>query len=414
MYHVTEGADPPGFTFESLSCTGGTTSTSGKTATINLAPDDQVVCTYVNQQNTATLATQVSNAGPVFPSNPVHDTATVTGNQAGDTPSGTVTFFLCSQVPAGSSCSSGGTNIGTGTLSGSGATASATSPDVNTSASPLTPGRYCFRAEWPGDANYPAALTEFGGAGGTNECFTVRTIPTTTTTTPSTGSGGMTTFGSQVTDHAIVQAVNSGDGTPTGTVTFFVCDPTQTVGGACPDGQGTQVGSPVTTQAINGSSPPASSADSSAVTVNKTGTWCFRGVYTPGGANGSNYTGSEDASSGECFTVTDKTASTSAQDWLPNDTATVTSVNGAPLTGTLSAQLFTGDNCGATSGSAVSGQLYTKTLSGTGSSGTLTTSNTTFKVTVSSAVSWLVTFTSSDPNVQGSSHCESTSLTINN
>jgi hypothetical protein len=29
-------------------------------------------------------------------------------------------------------------------------------------------------------------------------------------------------------------------------------------------------------------------------------------------------------------------------------------------------------------------------------------------------VSWLVTFTSSDPNVAGSKHCESTSLTLNN
>jgi hypothetical protein len=29
-------------------------------------------------------------------------------------------------------------------------------------------------------------------------------------------------------------------------------------------------------------------------------------------------------------------------------------------------------------------------------------------------VSWLVTFASSDPNVAGSSHCEVTSLTINN
>jgi len=415
-YTVTEGADPSGFTFEKLSCTGGTTSTSGKTATINLAPTDQVVCTYVNQQNTATLATQVSNAGPVFPSNAVHDTATVTGNQAADTPSGTVTFFLCSQVPATGSCSSGGTNIGTGTLSGSGATASATSPDVNTSASPLTPGRYCFRAEWPGDTNYPGALTEFGGASGTNECFTVQTIKTTTTTTPSPGSGATTPFGSLVTDHAFVQAVNSGDGTPTGTVTFFVCDPTQTVAGACPDGQGTQVGNPVTAQEVTGSSPPASFADSASVTANKTGTWCFRAVYTPGGANGSNYTGSEDASSGECFTVTDTTASTSAQDWLPNDTATVAPGSGAPLNGTLSAQLYTGDNCGVTSGSAVSGQLYTKTLTNAMSAAdrTLTTNNTTFKVTASASTSWLVTFTSTDSNVQGSMHCESTSLTINN
>jgi len=413
-YTVTEGTNPPGFTFENLSCTGGTTSTSGKTATINLAPDDQVVCTYVNQQNTATMSTQVSSSGPVFPSDAVQDTATVTGNQAADTPSGTVTFFLCG--PTTGSCDSGGTSIGTGTLSGSGATASTASPEVNTSASPLTPGRYCFRAEWPGDANYPTPLTEFGGSSGTNECFTVRTIPTTTTTTPSTGSGGTTTFGSSVTDNAIVQATQSGDGTPTGTVTFFICDPTQTIGGACPDGQGTQVGSPVTTQAISGSSPPASSADSTGVTANMTGTWCFRAVYTPGGANASNYTGSEDARSSECFTVTDMTASSSAQNWLPNDTATVASDNGAPLNGTLSAQLYTGDNCGATSGSAVSGQLYQKALTNATSAADtkLTTSNSTFLVSASESVSWLVTFTSTDPNVAGSSHCEVTSLSINN
>jgi hypothetical protein len=414
-YHVTEGADPSGFTFENLSCTGGSTSTSGKTATITLAPGDAVVCTYVNQQNTATLATQVSDAGPVFPGHAVHDTATVTGNQAADTPSGTVTFFLCSQVPAGSSCNTGGTNIGTGTLSGSGATASATSPDVNTSASPLTPGRYCFRATWPGDTNYPGALTEFGGTTGTNECFTIQQIATTTTTTPSPGSGGTTTFGSSVTDHAVVQAVTSGDGTPTGTVTFFICNPGQTTGGACPTG-GTQVGSPVTTTAVANSSPPASSADSDAITANQTGTWCWRAVYTPGGANGSNYTGSSDASSGECFTVTDTTASASQQTWRPNDSATVTAAHGAPLNGTLSAQLYTGDNCGATSGSAVSGQLYSKTLTNATSVAdrTLTTNNTTFTVSTSTAVSWLVTFTSTDPNVPGSGHCESTSLTITN
>ena len=408
-YTVTEGADPSGFTFENLSCAGGTTSTNGKLATIHLAPGDQVVCTYVNQQNTATLATQVSNAGPVFPSQAVHDTATVTGNQAAHTPTGTVTFFLCSQVPAGSSCNTGGTSIGAGTLGGSGATASATSPDVNTSASPLTPGRYCFRATWPGDTNYPGTLTEFGGATGINECFTIQQIATTTTTTPSVGSGGTTIFGSSVTDHAVVQAVNNGDGTPTGTVTFFICNPGQTSNGACPTG-GTQVGNPVTTQAVSGSNPPASSADSGAVTVNQTGTWCWRAVYTPGGANGSNYTGSSDASSGECFTVTDTTASTSVQNWLPNDTAIVSSANGAPLTGTLSAQLFMSGDC---SGSPVGGQSYSKTVSG-GSSATLTTNNTTFTVSTSTTVSWLVTFTSTDPNVASSSHCESTNLTINN
>jgi len=202
----------------------------------------------------------------------------------------------------------------------------------------------------------------------------------------------------------------------TGTVTFFICNPTQTVGGACPDGTGTQVGSPVTTQAVSGSSPPASFADSTAITANQTGTWCWRAVYTPGGANGSNYTGSSDASSGECFIVKDTTATASQQTWLPNDSTTVTADHGAPLSGTLSAQLFSDGTCGNSGGSAVSGQLYTKTLTNATSAAdrTLTTTNSTFTVSASTSVSWLVTFASNDSNVAPSSHCESTSLTINN
>ena len=414
---VTESAQP-GFTLESLTCTatgnssGAQDGTNKFKANITIAAGlDVVTCVYVNQQNTASLATQVSNAGPVFPTAPVHDTATVTGNQASLTPSGTVTFFLCSGV-----CTSGGTNVGTGTLSGSGATASATSPDVNTAANPLAPGTWCFRAEWPGDTNYPAALSEFGGANGTNECFTVQKIKTTTVTTPSVGSGGIATFGSSVTDHALVTAAQGGGGTPTGTVTFFVCNPTQTSGGACPDPNGTQVGNAVTTQAVTGSSPPASSADSDAKTVDKTGTWCWRAVFTPGGANGSNYTGSSDASTGECFTVTDTTSITSAQDWLPNDTATVAPSNGAPLNGSLSEQLFTDNACGAGTGSAVNGQSYSKTLTDATSAAdrTLTTGNTTYKVTANAKTSWQVVFTSSDPNVSSFTTCESSTLTIAN
>jgi hypothetical protein len=421
-YTVTEGAEPGGFTFVGATCTADATSgssgtTVGKTATITLKPSGVVTCLYTNQLNTATMATQVSNAGPVFPGVAVHDTATVTGSQTADTPSGTVTFSLCGPIATGS-CGSGGTSAGTGTLSGANGIATANSGDVNTAANPLTPGRYCFRADWPGDTNYPGALTEFGGTNGTNECFTVRTITTTTTTTPSAGHGGNATFGSSVTDHAVVQADQSGDGFPSGTVTFFICNPTQVQanGGTCSTG-GTQVGIPVGTTEVTGVSPPTSSADSAAFTVDQTGTWCWRGVYTPGPPNGSNYTGSSDASAGECFTVTDTTSSTSAQTWVPNDTATVTATNSAPLNGTLSIQLYTGDNCGVSSGSAVGSQLYTKTLTNATSAAdrTLTTNNTTFTVSTSTAVSWLVTFTSSDPNVTPAlDHCESTSLTITN
>jgi hypothetical protein len=114
--------------------------------------------------------------------------------------------------------------------------------------------------------------------------------------------------------------------------------------------------------------------------------------------------------------LSDTTSMASAQTWLPNDSATVTAANGTALSGTLSAQLYTEDNCGATSGSAVSGQLYTKTLTNatTAADRTLTTNNTTYTVSATGSVSWLVTFTSTDSNVSGSSHCEKTSLTINN
>ena len=49
-YSVTEGADPSGFAFDNVSCTGGSTSTTGKEADITLAAGDNVTCTYVNDQ----------------------------------------------------------------------------------------------------------------------------------------------------------------------------------------------------------------------------------------------------------------------------------------------------------------------------------------------------------------------------
>jgi hypothetical protein len=51
-YTATEGADPPNFAFESLVCTvdgPGSFTTSGKTATITVAPNGTVTCTYTNK-----------------------------------------------------------------------------------------------------------------------------------------------------------------------------------------------------------------------------------------------------------------------------------------------------------------------------------------------------------------------------
>jgi Prealbumin-like fold domain len=57
-YTVTEGADPGNFSFTSLTCTaegGGSFSTSGKVATITVAPNSTVTCIYTNALQTGAI-----------------------------------------------------------------------------------------------------------------------------------------------------------------------------------------------------------------------------------------------------------------------------------------------------------------------------------------------------------------------
>ena len=100
-----------------------------------------------------------------------------------------------------------------------------------------------------------------------------------------------------------------------------------------------------------------------------------------------------------------------AQDWLPNDTATIT--GDTNLNGTLTFTLYTGDNCGVTSGSAVPGQSYSFTLTNVASPAIRTTANTTFKVTAANegAYSWLVHYDDAiltDP----ADRCETSTVSI--
>ena len=418
-YSVFENAKA-GWKFTSLNCTATGTGTSVTrstvTASITMAAGGLVDCTYTNTKNTATLATSVG-AGPVTPGTAVTDTATVNGSNSAFNPSGNVTFFLCALATGACDDSDAtthhGTSLGTGALgNGSNGVSTATSPSVNGSGSELAPGRYCFRAEWPGDTNYVTGLLkEWGGTGGTGECFTVSKIDTGTVTTPNDGSAAHTpestiTLGSTIYDTAVVTGTAAGD--PTGKVIFHVCtiaSGTCTTGGAL---VGSATGVDLVSDGVAGTF--TSSATSDGFTPLATGRYCFRGDY--GGST--IYNTSSDSGENECFTVTDTTAMSSAQTWEPNDSATVTADHSAPLTGTLTIQLYTGATCLAAN--AVSGQVYTKTLTGATSAAdrTLTTTNTSYIVSASATVSWKVTFTSGDSNVGSSSHCESTQLTVTN
>ena len=209
------------------------------------------------------------------------------GVAEGSPDEGTATFFLCG--PGATGCATGGTNLGTGTLGNqSGGTttdgiAVATSPAVNTAGSPLAAGRYCFRAEWPGDSNY-------SGTSHTNNTT-------------------------------------------------------------------------------------------------------------------------------ECFTVQDTTSMTTAQDWLPNDSATITSGGGTAISGSVQFSLYDTSLTDCQAGGATGRIYHPAAINVSGASPqTVSTNNTTVKVTTSKTVWWRVVFTSDDPNVIGTtSNCvEKTVLTITN
>ena len=502
--------------------------------------------------------TTTPSASTVSPGTGVTDTATITGTGSSTPPypnssstapglGNKVKFYLCGPTALSSTATCTSTASATAvpadkdlTPAAAQGVSTATSDAVNTASNPLTPGRYCWLATWAGDTNYPDGVS--GETNPANECFVVRTISTTTVTTPSDSSGtalsGTQPLGTTIYDKAVVTADASGGGAIGGDVAFYLCAPSEVVGGVCPDGAGTAVGDPSVTP-VAGSDPPRATALSDGTAANLAGTWCFRATFTPTGStytgsgdgrssecvsvdkanttttttptllsNGSavsvssylpvnsvvydhavvasanpaagaptgtvhfyvcdptqldansrcstggtdlgtspltgqadltatanssnvtadkigrwcfrgeyggddNYNSSSDSSVSECFTVKDSTTATSAQDWLPNDSATVTASDSTTtVSGTISITLYPTGNC---TGTAVAGQTYTSgTLSGTGSI-SYSTSNTTYKVSSSTSVSWKVVFTSSNENLVGSSnHCESTSMTITN
>ncbi len=102
------------------------------------------------------------------------------------------------------------------TLSGSGGTATTTSPAYT----PTATGTYCFLGVYSGDGNYQGV----SDGSTSSECFTVTPRQPGLSTAPTSGT---IVLGNSDSDGATVTGV---DGiTPTGTVTFYVCGPFTTV-----------------------------------------------------------------------------------------------------------------------------------------------------------------------------------------
>lgn len=114
--------------------------------------------------------------------------------------------------------------------------------------------------------------------------------PTIVTTSNPAGSG--VAPGTAVSDTAIVTGIG---GTPTGNVTFYLCNPTQVTSAGCPSG-GTQIGTPI--NLVAGSATSAATTNTTA-----TGTYCWRANYSGDGTYGS---ASHTNATTECFEVVEQ------------------------------------------------------------------------------------------------------------
>jgi hypothetical protein len=168
-------------------------------------------------------------------------------------------------------------------------------------------------------------------------------------------------------------------------------------------------GSPATISG-NGTYGPVSA------TPTALGLYTFVASFSTTNPNNKNIAASAcpDTTHTEEVTITGTSSLITDQDWLPNDTATLT--GDANLNGTLTFTLYNDLTCGTTGGTSKYTESITVTNKASGS--TFSTSNgsvaaTTFKATATGNYSWKVSYndtTLSDP----SDSCETTALTINN
>jgi hypothetical protein len=345
----------------------------------------------------------------------VRDSADLTV-EGTNTWSGTLHFFLCGPITTGT-CDTGGVEIDDVVPSnGTAVNQDTVMPVLSAPAHLTSVGRYCWRGFFDSATEGVDDQTDSS----TGECFEVLPV------TPAlvTQAGADVTLGNPITDSAtlIGTAFKPGTNGPNatypsinatmtvpanGTITFTLFGPGNCT--AVPTGF-----SPIqVTVSGDRATHPGYTAS---FTPTQVGEFTWVATYSGDSPNtlGAGPTACPDAN--EAVVVTGNAQSSTAQNWLPNDSATIT--GDTNLNGTLTFQLYTGDNCGVTSGAAVAGQSYSFTLTNEPSPATRTTTNgsdpnSTFRVTAANegAYSWLVHYddtTLTDP----ADKCETSTVSI--
>jgi hypothetical protein len=325
-----------------------------------------------------------------------HDSATVVVSGVA-TWNGTVQFHL--DGPKGSP-------LEVSTDIGNPVAVSSTTPTVQSDTATVTAaGQYCWSAKFTHiTTGVPDAADN-----GLNECFTVTPV---TPTLPTT-AGPDVLLGNAVTDTAHLMGTSNQPGTPAinpttagaqagGTIQFtLVKDDCITPA----TGTGTNPQS-VTVTGDNTYGPVSFTPDS-------VGTYHWIATYTPAATDpnnvGSTFNGDCSQSSETVKVTSVNTSMTSAQSFIPNDSASVSAPLGGPLSGMVTFKLFESSDC---SGNAIYTQMIT--VSGV-TPQTVSTDNTTVSTTAAN-VSWLVSYDSNNLAQQSiSAKCfEKTALGINN
>lgn len=328
----------------------------------------------------------------------VKDSATISLAGGSATPSGSVSFFLCQQ--ASGTCTTGGTSVGSVSIAGGTFPKTVSSPTAYVTSA----GRYCWRAEWPGDAANGIPATSDSAA---TECFTVNPV----TPTLSTTAGADVVLGNAVTDSAALGGTATRPATPVinltgtagpaadGTITFKLYGPSDTGCGAL---------------VFTSSTVPVSgngTYNAPSFTPTAPGNYHWVAVYSGSSPNTSAVTHNAACTdTDEDVTVSDVPSSIStAQRWVPNDSATVSAPAGGNLSGTVHFALYANGTC---SGSAI----YTEDKAVSGSSPrTVSTSNTTAQ-DATGTFSWGVSYDSDNPAQRDipASCQETSSLTVAN
>jgi hypothetical protein len=332
----------------------------------------------------------------------VKDSAVVSVTGGTAVPAGSVAFSLC-KVDAPGLCTTGGTTVGSTNLTGAAYPVTVLSPTAYVTSA----GRYCWRAVFSGDVASGIPSSSDSSA---TECFTVNPV----TPTLSTTAGPDVNLGTAVTDSALLggtatqpaNPVINLTGTPGaaagGTITFKLYGPSSTGCGSL------AYTSP--TVAVSGNNTYNTPNPQFVPTA--AGDYHWVAVYSGSSPNTNGITHNAACTdTDEDVRVTSVPSSmTTAQSWVPNDSATISAPAGSGnLDGTVSFEFFTNGTCTGTA-------AYSTTADVAGASPqTVSTSNTTAQLATGS-FSWRVSYDSDNAaqrDIPASCH-ETSALTVTN